>query len=223
MEKELYMRNCPKCGKEIYHITKHILNQSIKGNRVCKTCSKLSINNPNFNTHFSDERKDKISKSCSIDRIKRYSNKTERDKLSESQIERYLDVEQKKKTSKSVKSALHRPEVRKKHLDALHHSKWIKVRTDKGQLELINKWNKIGFNFEPNYQVKDDQDLFYIDGYDKERNVVLEYDSKYHNRKQQKEKDLVRQQKIIRILKPTAFWRYNSINKQCRNILEGKE
>ena len=62
-----------------------------------------------------------------------------------------------------------------------------KFMEKKGQLELINKWNKIGFNFEPNYQVKDDQDLFYIDGYDKERNVVLEYDSKYHNRKQQKE------------------------------------
>ena len=55
----------------------------------------------------------------------------------------------------------------------LHQSQWLKVKTDKGQLELIDKWNKLGFDFEPNYQVKTDQDLFYVDGYDKEKNVAL--------------------------------------------------
>jgi len=50
------------------------------------------------------------------------------------------------------------------------------------------------------------------------KNIVLEYDSKYHNR--QKQKDLVRQEKIINILKPKKFWRYDVVNKQCKNILE---
>jgi hypothetical protein len=49
---------------------------------------------------------------------------------------------------------------------------------------------------------------------------VLEYDTKYHYRRQQKEKDLVRQQKIIEILKPKKFWRYDSTNKEFKNILE---
>jgi len=60
--------------------------------------------------------------------------------------------------------------------------------------------------------------LFYIDGYDKEKNVVLEYDSKYHFKRVQKQKDLIRQNKIIEILHPTVFWRYNSISKKFNDI-----
>lgn len=127
--------------------------------------------------------------------------------------------ETKNKLSKSSKQAWNTPEIRKKYHDSLKKTKWIKVRADKGQLELLDKWNKLGFNFEPNYQIKTDLDLFYIDGYDKEKNVVLEYDSKYHNSKLQKEKDLIRQKKIINVLKPKVFWRFDSVNKQFRNIL----
>jgi hypothetical protein len=49
----------------------------------------------------------------------------------------------------------------------------------------------------------------------------MEYDGKYHFTKSgQKEKDRIRQTKIIDILKPKKFWRYNAMNKQFRNILE---
>jgi len=91
--------------------------------------------------------------------------------------------------------------------------KWIKVRTDKGQIEMLEKWNRLGFNFEPNYQFKTDKDLFYIDGYDVKRNVVLEYDSKYHNKPKQQRADLIRQKIIIDTLQPNVFWRYNTVDK----------
>ena len=67
-----------------------------------------------------------------------------------------------------------------------------------------------------------DTDLFYIDGYDKEKNVVLEFDSKYHRRFGQREKDLIRQQKIIDILKPKRFWRFDSESKQIKNAIGEK-
>lgn len=70
----------------------------------------------------------------------------------------------------------------------------------------------MGFRFEPNYQVHTDTDLFYVDGYDKEHNVVLEYDSKYHKKACQKQKDLARQNRVIDILHPKKFWRYNSVD-----------
>jgi very-short-patch-repair endonuclease len=117
--------------------------------------------------------------------------------------------------------AMHRPEVRKRHMDALHHSEWIKVKTDKGQLELLEKWNLLGFHFEPNYPVKTETDLFYVDGYDKEKNIVLEYDGKYHKRPTQQEKDLIRQNKIIGTLNPKRFWRYDAVNKTVINALKG--
>lgn len=130
-----------------------------------------------------------------------------------------LTDETREKLSVSIKVAMHRPEVRKKHLDALYHSKWIRVRTDKGQLELIEKWNRMGFKFEPNYQLKTEQDLFYIDGYDKHNNVVLEYDSQYHNNQSQKRKDMIRQNKIIDALKPKRFWRFNKVTNTIRDAI----
>jgi hypothetical protein len=135
-------------------------------------------------------------------------------------LKRYTNPDEKIKTSRSTKKAMRRPDVRKKHLQGLLHSKWLRCRTDKGQLELLEKWNRMGFLFEPNYQIHTEADLFYIDGYDKEKNVVLEYDSKYHQRSNQKQKDLIRQNKIIDILKPKKFWRYEAENKQCKNVLE---
>ena len=108
------------------------------------------------------------------------------------------------------KKAWRTPDIRKKYVDSLCQTRWIKVRTDKGQLAFIDKWNRLGFNFEPNYQLKIGNDLFYLDGYDSIHNIVLEYDSEYHGRFSQKVKDLERQQKILNHLKPQRFWRYFS-------------
>lgn len=125
----------------------------------------------------------------------------------------------KNKMSCSWKKRWDNTEIRKHLRDILTKCDWIKVKCDKGQLELLDKWSKLGFNFEPNYKIKTDVDLFYIDGYDKEKNVVIEYDTKYHNKSTQKRKDLIRQNKIINILKPKKFWRYNSVNKIWRNVI----
>jgi SET domain-containing protein len=59
-----------------------------------------------------------------------------------------------------------------------------------------------------------------LDGYDKEKNVVIEFDSKYHKYGKQKMKDLIRQEFIINYLKPKKFWRYDAINKSCVNVME---
>ena len=188
-KKQQWIRTCPICKGKIIYIIYRTWWRANKLNRKCNNCQSEIRKKTQF-------RKGEVS-----DRLlKFYSNEEERIRI-----------------QKLTKEAMHRPDVRKKHLDALHQSKWIKVKTDKGQLELIEKWNRLGFNFQPNYQLKTDVDLFYVDGYDKEKNVVLEYDSKYHKR--QEEKDLVRQEKIIDILKPKRFWRYDVVNKQFRNVL----
>jgi hypothetical protein len=194
---EKYNRNCPDCGKKLSYASLISMNHS--KNRKCMSCGKKGQGG--YVKQHSTETKQKMSISAKNDRIERYSNK-----------------ENLKVLSDSIKVAMHRPEVREKHLAALHHSKWIKVRTDKGQLEFIDKWNKLGFEFEPNYQLHTGQDLFYIDGYDKKHGVVLEYDSKYHNKSDQKQKDLVRQNKIIDILKPKKFFRYDAVNKVIENV-----
>ena len=120
--------------------------------------------------------------------------------------------EQKDNLSRAIKTAMHSPAVRQKHLDGLHASKWLKCRTDKGCAELLQKWDRLGFKFELNHQVRTGTELFYVDGYDREKNVVFEYDSPYHSKSAQVRKDLNRQHKIVEVLKPRAFWRYNSLS-----------
>jgi hypothetical protein len=217
MKNEKYKKNCPQCGKDMFYSSMDSLSHC--KNTKCNYCANV-IRGKSSNRkgcHHRDESKQLIS----LSKIGIKESEVICLKKSESQKKRYSNIEERNNTSNVVKLAMHRPDVRKKHLDALHHSRWIKVKTDKGQLELLNKWNRLGFNFEPNYQLKTNEDLFYVDGYDKEKNVVLEYDSKYHKKLGQKNKDLIRQQKIINILNPNKFWRYNPDNKQFKDILKG--
>ena len=212
---KIYKRNCPECGKELFYSSADSLSHC--KNNKCSYCANV-IRGKSSNRkgcHHTD----KTKRLMSLSKLGVKQSDDTKKKRSDIRKKLYNDPLEIEKMAKKVKEAMHRPDIRKKHLNALHHSTWLKVRTDKGQLELIEKWNKLGFNLIPNYQIKTDQDLFYIDGYDKEKGVVLEYDSKYHNKLRQKEKDLIRQQRIIDILKPKKFWRYNSKNKTIENIL----
>lgn len=181
---------CNSCNSFRTIETRESTRRALKFKRNCDSCAQYIIKTGNV-----------------------HSEKT-KCKMSISHSNRYKKIEERHKTSNSIKLAMHRPDVREKHINTLLHSKWIKVRTDKGQIELLNKWNRLRFNFEPNYQIKTDNALYYIDGYDKIKNVILEFDSAYHARKKQKEKDLIRQNKIIKITSPTVFWRYNSEKNQ---------
>ena len=216
-EKKEYRRQCPECKKDlVYSSLRWYLHAKLKGGK-CNYCSNVirgKSSNRKGMKHSSETKR-----LMSLSKMGVKKSVITRSKMSEFQKNRYSDLCEIQKTSNVVKVAMRRPDVRKRHLEALHHSKWLKVRTDKGQLELINKWNRLGFDFEPNYQIHTDADLFYVDGYDKKKNVVLEYDSKYHKKSSQKEKDSIRQKKIINILNPKKFWRYDSDIGKMRNVL----
>lgn len=204
-----YTKECPNCHRLVRYATKRSLTQSITANRSCKSCVQRGRKRVFSNEWIENLRLSKIGSHQSIE---------SREKQSETCKRKYKNTLAVRQMAMCVKQAMHRPEVRKKHLDALAKSKWLKVKTDVGQLELLEKWNRLGFHFEPNYQVKTDSDLFYVDGYDPVNNVVLEYDGKYHTKISQKRKDLVRQQKIIDALQPIKFWRYNAKTKSFCNV-----
>ena len=217
-----YKKNCPSCGKEQKYTgnhAKHNLTANIKKNTKCRNCLRVTnritycplckqqIVHKSYLCFWRASKENRMCLNCH----KIITSKTHFKHGHKSYNP--TTPEEIKKRKHIIKLAMHKPEIRKKHLDALHASRWIKVKTDIGQLELLEKWNRLGFKFEPNYQIHTDCDLFYIDGYDKEKNVVLEYDSKYHNKPHQKQKDSIRQQKIIDILQPSKFWRFDSVNK----------
>lgn len=48
-----------------------------------------------------------------------------------------------------------------------------------------------------------------LDGYDKTKNIVFEYDEKYHESPSYKENDKIRETRIIKNINPILFLRYN--------------
>lgn len=221
-----YFKPCPMCGRIMYYASSPSLKTSVKLNRYCTTCCRAGkkqspehvLNRVQARAGYlhANDTKKKMSDSARFRKIPKEQQSTMHLGLRGVK----LSPIRREQISECVKKAWANPVNRKKYYDALSKTKWLKVRTDRGQLELLEKWNKLGFQFEPNYQIHTNGFLFYIDGYDKEHGVVLEYDSKYHHKHYQREKDLLRQKRIIDILNPKRFWRYDSVNKCFKNILE---
>jgi hypothetical protein len=212
----IWHSKCSKCQSIVNVSYKANAVTNVRKNRKCASCSsKIKVNLPNFNFKpghiHSNECKEKISNS-----VKRVMYRPD---IRKKHIDAIETLENKEKLSITRKLVWQNPESRKRYYESLIKTKFLGRRCDIGQPELIEKWNRLGFNFQLNYPLYFNQILFYIDGYDKEKNVIFEYDGKYHHSKSQKEKDLIRQNKIIEILKPKKFWRYDSVNKKFTEII----
>lgn len=190
-----YKRNCPSCGKKQTYSRKDSLFRAIKNNRMCINCSMSGDKNGFFGKTHNINTKNILSNKSNI---------------------QWNDLENRKNKSIKTKLNWQNAEKRKNYIKSLSKSKWLKVRCDIGQPEFIEKWNRLGFNFEMNYQLTDNNGfLAYLDGYDKQNNIVLEYDGIYHNNK----KDLIRQNKIIELLKPKKFFRFNKKTNTIYNTI----
>ena len=62
---------------------------------------------------------------------------------------------------------------------------------------------------------------YFVDGYDKDKNIIVEYDEPKHYTINDtlKEKDLKRQNNIIKFQSPSQFWRYNEKIDKLERIL----
>jgi hypothetical protein len=231
-----FTRNCPSCNKIIIYTRKDSLNLAEKKKCRCKSCS---FKDREYPLSFGEKMKQVYKNMSPEQKIKRAGmtgkkhTKSTKEKMTLSAKNKKLSPnfngrgrqfvwndEYKQIFSEKSKNAWKNPSIRKKYQDAISRTNWLRVRCDDGQLELLNKWNRLGFNFEPNYQLKDDNFFYYLDGYDKEKNIVLEFDSEYHNKPSQKKKDIMRQQNIIKVLNPKKFWRYNLKSKTFKNVVE---
>jgi hypothetical protein len=222
-----WVRNCPCCNRKIVYTQKGYYERALNKKTKCARCCKIG-------RVLSEEHKQKIATASA----KRIVSDDTRKKISENNccfwkgkfgkthhsfgktygFGRKHSAETKKRMSLIQTALWKNPIIRKKRLSTI---KWNNTTMDNGQLELLKKWDSMGFNFEPNYKLHTNDFLYFIDGYDKEHNVVMEYDSKYHRRKDIREKDLIRQNNIIKILNPKKFWRYDSVHKTWNDVLKG--
>ena len=64
---------------------------------------------------------------------------------------------------------------------------------------------------------------FPVDGYDKEKNIIFEYDEPYHYNNKRQEKDKYKQECIVNKIKPKMFIRYDEKNNRLYDALADKD
>lgn len=196
---EEYKRICPKCGRDIIYKTKKILLKSIKLGKPCNSCvqkiSKSGKNNPMFGKKHSNESIEKIKEKR---KLQSFSKET-RDKMSIStkqRLEEHNHWLNRKHTNES-KDKMRIVAANRINNNCWHPSYNITA------CEIIEKYGKEnGYNFQHAMNGGEffiNELGFWLDGYDKEKNVGIEYYEKAH--KYFIEKDNIRINKIENHLK----------------------
>lgn len=159
-----FCRECPSCKKSIHYKTYKIFWNAKKFQKLCRSCSKTSKNNPLYGKHQSEEHRNKISIS---NKGKRHSEES-KDKIRIAYINRI----------KSQGVIVSYNPFACQFIDQLNKQKgWnLQHALNGGEIELYG---------------------YFVDGYDKTKNIVFEYDEKRHEFGDKKIKDLKRIERLI--------------------------
>jgi len=225
----IYKRICPACSKEISHKDKYAYLKGLNKNKICVYCSRQQTGLNNKGNKRTEEFKEnlriKMTNHPSI-----VGNKQRGDKISLRLKEidhSYLWKDYIKEKiicivcNEEVNSQKSRLDVHKfcsRKCQTKYYRNngvWI-PRFNPIACNIIEEYGKQnGYNFQHalnggEFWIK--QLNYWVDGYDKEQNVVIEYNEKHHNHPQQKENDIKRKKEIIKILKcKFIILHYNNI------------
>lgn len=205
----MYEKKCPSCGKKMIYKRKNALTYSLKNNCLCCSCAnKRTVNRILNDPVKSKKYKQKLSKSLKGRKI------LWNDKISKTMLGRKVSNEVKGKISKSV-SGSKNPFYGKKHSDKtkrkirLARIKYLNEIHNGGvcptynptACRIIDEYGKkYGYNFKHaenggEHYIKGLG--YWVDGYDEQKNVVIEYYEVYHKYPKAKKRDLVRKNEII--------------------------
>ena len=210
-----YIRICPKCKKEQHFKSKNNYERAIKNNRYCGSCAKSGENNPSFGISPSKEWREKISLSNTgklrseqtkriLSNIAKLRGRTKNPFYGKKHT---LKSKIQSSNSQSGKNSYwfgkQRPlETRRKMRIAklkLLKENGIPPNIDKGATEYFDSLNKEGFDIiHPFYDFKTG---YIADGYDIKNHTWFEFDTPYHSRLGQQNKDIKRQKEIIEYYK----------------------
>ena len=228
-----WKKNCPKCGKEQIYSRKDVLQLSIKNNNICLSCSQKGkvfsektrnkIRKSLIGNHHTEESKKRIS----IAFKGKKKSKEHVEKVKNALKGRIPTIEERIKNSLSNKG-------RVSTMKGKHHTEETKYKLRVAKIEDLKKKNILlgkdgarNFNskaceFIDNLNKERGWNLqhalnggevelygYFVDGYDKERNIIFEYDEKRHNETYWKNKDIIRQNNLIKNIDPSLFLRYD--------------
>jgi hypothetical protein len=198
----LFYRKCPKCGNFIYYNTENTLQKSYKKNSLCRPCSKTGELSPVLGTKQSEEVKQRKNKKLrgqkrSVESIRKYSLSKIGKNNPQFGIHNLKSVEHKRKIRLSC--------IKKLQEKLQFNNKLISPAFNLDACKLIDEYGKKnGYNFQHalnggEYHIK--KLGYWLDGYDKEKNVVIEYNENNHWHRKNTKKDENRRLEIIDFLK----------------------
>tara|TARA_R110000822_G_scaffold27318_3_gene81678 strand:- start:441 stop:1100 length:660 start_codon:yes stop_codon:yes gene_type:complete len=210
----MYNRNCPDCDKVLQYKYKHSLKIAIEKNRYCTTCCRIGERHNQWtgsHQHFCPDCKVEIKHKLLNNqrRAVRLNSKCKscsaKDKISK------LGVHKNFVNSKRNLGMKHTEETKKKmSTSAIKRGANLhSVNYNKSSIPIIEKFGKDnGYNFQHaenggEYKVRIESGReYWIDGYDKEKNVVVEYieNSSWHNSPKKKIYHELRKKEICREL-----------------------
>ena len=208
---KIFSKNCPVCGKIQTYSNKKVLYIAIKKNAKCNSCKRIGLIPWNKGIKMSEEFKIKCS-----ERQKGKVNVWNKGlKMSDAFKNKCKDRQIGKKYSNTTKQKL-----RALAIQRMNKQKVIAAYNPKA-CSFINDINsKMKINLK--HALNGGEEIingYYLDGYDKERNIIFEYDEPHHLSSRKKQKDLNRQNILIDVLKPNLFLRYNEANGELIDII----
>lgn len=246
----IHTRECPNCHTAITYKYSCSLRRAEKENRVCINCKYSFYPGPNLGKKFSIETKKKMSASRKGKRAwnKGIPLSSEHSKnLSKSLKGRKVWSKGKKFSSEYRLKLSRSHKGQKSPMADKTHSEDTKYKLRLATINDLRKkgihfGNKGASNFNPKackYLDKLNEERgwnlqhamnggeieiygYFVDGFDKGRNIIVEYDEKDHNRSDRKLKDSLRQNNIISHLQTQGiiaeFWRYKEMSDRLERV-----
>jgi|APSaa5957512535_1039671.scaffolds.fasta_scaffold135387_2 hypothetical protein len=196
----MFKKNCPECNKEQIYKYKETWKTAVKKNSKCNTCCRLGELHPNYSGRT--EPKDCIDCGTKIDfRSTRCRSCKQKAQIKENGlIPAFVNSSRntgKKHTKETLKQMSKSAIKRGANFNAVNYNK--------SSIPIIEKFGKDnGYNFQHaenggEYKVRLDSGReYWVDGYDKENNVVVEFieNSNWHNSPSKKIYHKLRKQEI---------------------------
>lgn len=215
-------RFCPECNKILFYKCQKSFNLALDKNGICASCAKKGNRHPNFGKSPWNKGKKNSQIPWHKGKTNVYSKESLK-KMSDAKKGKKMPLEIREKISKSNLGKHNRKstddEKRKMRICAAEEFSRTgrKRRIDSGFFEWLEKKKKEGYNFKSDFYIKDLG--YFVDGYDAEKHIIVEYDTKYHNNISQQNRDKIRQENIIEyyknIGKPLkSFWRVNLVDNE---------
>ena len=239
-----WKRNCPKCNKELIYKNKRRYKNAVKMDKKCQSCVQTGVVRKikiTYKKNCSDcnveiiysckssykigiKRNSKCSNCSANSRVIKWGwNKSNirlcpqcKSILNYSNVGHCTQAEKKKQVCRKCSNELRKQNIlenlKGKHTWANYNPKSCEYFNN---LNIKNKWNLQHALNGGEVKILN----YFVDAYDKEKNIVVEYDESYHYTKQGnlKQKDVLRQQRIMTHL-GCKFFRYNERTKELYEV-----